>query len=113
MLRRLGGRRVSSRPPRRGPDAGAIERRRSSRCGRRLSAITVRQVVSGVPIRIVLGVALLTIGPPIVAQPLAAQRGSLEAVRAQALHTYYHGITAEIATQRIGVEGVPALLQLL
>ncbi len=34
-------------------------------------------------------------------------------MRRQALYTYYHGITSELAHERIGVEGVPALLRLL
>ncbi|HEX2465832.1 MAG TPA: hypothetical protein VHR17_14515, partial [Thermoanaerobaculia bacterium] len=45
-------------------------------------------------------------------QPLAAQ-SLRERVRTQASYTYYHGITAEMAQERIGVEGVPALLELL
>ena len=48
------------------------------------------------------------VGPSAGAQP-----ADLESVRRQALYTYYHGITAELAHERIGVEGVPALLRLL
>ena len=47
------------------------------------------------------------------AQPIVAQASDLESVRREALHTYYHGITAELAQERIGAEGVPALLELL
>ena len=43
---------------------------------------------------------------PVVAQSLRQR------VRAQALHTYYHGITAEIAQERIGAAGVPVLVEL-
>jgi hypothetical protein len=43
---------------------------------------------------------------------LAAQ-SLYERVRAESLHTYAHGISADIAHERIGVEGVPALLELL
>ena len=46
-------------------------------------------------------------------QPASAQRADFESVRRQALYSYYHGITAELAHERIGVEGVPALLRLL
>ena len=49
-------------------------------------------------------VALLTI-------PVAARAG--EDVRSEALKTYIHGITDEIAQSRIGPEGVPALIELL
>ena len=45
-------------------------------------------------------------------QPVAAQ-SLRERVRTQASYTYYHGITAEMAQERIGAEGVPALLELL
>ena len=34
-------------------------------------------------------------------------------MRREALHTYFHGITAELAQERIGPQGVPALLELL
>ena len=46
-------------------------------------------------------------------RPAGAQPADFESVRSQALYTYYHGITAELARERIGVEGVPALLRLL
>ena len=48
-----------------------------------------------------------------VAQPIVAQPSDLESVRAEALHTYYHGITPELARERFGAAGVPALLRLL
>ena len=47
------------------------------------------------------------------AQPMVAQPSDLASVRREALHTYFHGITAEIARERIGAAGVPALLELL
>ena len=46
------------------------------------------------------------------AAPLPAQ-SDLERVRTEASYTYYHGITEDIARERIGPEGVPALLELL
>ena len=58
--------------------------------------------------RFVVSIALWTLGQPLVAQP-----PDLASVRAEALHTYYHGITPELARERIGAAGVPALLQLL
>ncbi len=58
-----------------------------------------------------LAVLALMVGPS--APLIAAQPSDFESVRREALHTYYHGITAEIAHERIGVEGVPALLELL
>ena len=57
---------------------------------------------------VAIGVTVWTLGQPILAQP-----SELESVRAEALHTYYHGITAELARERIGAAGVPALLRLL
>ena len=45
-------------------------------------------------------------------QPVAAE-SLRERVRTQASYTYYHGITAEMAQERIGAEGVPVLLELL
>ena len=48
----------------------------------------------------------------LVVQPLAAQ-SVRERVRTQASYTYYHGITAEMAQERVGPAGVPALLELL
>ena len=57
---------------------------------------------------------LVLCAPPLASlQPAGAQLGNFESVRTQALYTYYHGITAELAGERIGVEGVPALLRLL
>ena len=47
------------------------------------------------------------------APPIAGQASDFESVRREALHTYYHGITAEMAQERIGAQGVPALLELL
>ena len=68
-----------------------------------------------------LAVLALMVGlsaPQIAAQPPPPQPGmgqpfDFESVRREALHTYYHGITAEMAQERIGPAGVPALLELL
>ena len=48
----------------------------------------------------------------VLVQPLAGQ-SLRERVRTHASYTYYHGITAELAQERIGPQGVPALLELL
>jgi hypothetical protein len=55
----------------------------------------------------------LCAAPRAPAQTSRALPPDFDAVRTQALNTYYHGITAEAARERIGVEGVPALLRLL
>ena len=49
----------------------------------------------------------------VAARAIVAQPSDLESVRREALYTYYHGITAELAQERIGPQGVPALLELL
>ena len=49
----------------------------------------------------------------VTAPPIAGQASDFESIRREALHTYYHGITAEMAQERIGAEGVPVLLELL
>jgi len=61
--------------------------------------------LAGVWIVVALCVAVLAM--PVMAQPTG------EDVRSEALKTYIHGITDEIAQSRIGPRGVPALLELL